>query len=296
MGDARRELLGAGRLVLDIEDRPGPPPLRFETTENGRLRVLRQNGHPVLLGALTDGSCCPDLHLHRLGTYRSPLPPIPSARMRAAADWVHQYARWLLAAGSDPLYDGRWELSLRTSFAAGVWTADLVRDWPGAVLELNCGGGWHGVLPLRSFSAPDAARVKAYRKHARDGTLAPVLLWWQPRLDGWLILDGHDRAVAALAEGRTPECVVLTRLRDAELWRRDAEAMTEGHRQRMDRLAAHPASPGTERRRAAMEQGYGDALAELPYDPSGIRTWPLPGGAPAWRALAATAMFQFPGD
>lgn len=53
--------------------------------------------------------------------------------------------------------------------------------------------------------------------------------------------------------------------------------------------------PG-ERRRAAVERSYGDVLAELPHDPPGIRTWPLPGGTPAWNALADAAMFQFPRD
>jgi hypothetical protein len=152
------------------------------------------------------------------------------------------------------------------------------------------------VLPLRRLSAPDAARVKAYRKHARDGTLAPVLLWWVPFVDGWLILDGHDRAVAALAEGRAPECVVLTRLRDDEVWCRQAREMAEGYRRDAERFAARPAAPGAARQRAAMEEGYGWALADLPYEPSGIRTWPLPGGTRAWEALAKAAMFQFPGD
>lgn len=103
---------------------------------------------------------------------------------------------------------------------------------------------------LRPLSAEDAPRVRAHRTHARDGTLAPVLLWWVTALDGWLLLDGHDRAVAALAEGRTPPCVVLTRVPDEEDWRREART----------------------------------------------RSWPLPGGVSAWEALAAAAMFQFPGD
>ncbi len=45
-----------------------------------------------------------------------------------------------------------------------------------------------------------------------------------------------------------------------------------------------------------MEQNHGDVMACLPYDPSGLRSWPLPGGAPAWQALATAAMFQFPSD
>jgi hypothetical protein len=296
MGNARRELLGPDRVVLEIDDRPGPPPLRFEATEDGGLRLLRQRDRTVLLGGLTGEGCCHDLRLHRLDNYRSPLPPIGSATMRSAVNPVHAYARRLEEADESPLYDGRWELALRTTLPPYIWTSDLVRDWPGGSLELYCGGGWHGVLPLRQLSPPDAARVKAYRKHARDGTLAPVLMWWVPSLDGWLLLDGHDRAVAALAEGRTPPCVVLTRLRDEELWRRDAEALTEGHRHHRERLAARPAAPGTERQQAALERGYGDAMAGLPYDPSPLRTWPLPGGARAWRELAGAAMIQFSGD
>ncbi|MER6027903.1 hypothetical protein [Streptomyces sp. NPDC001851] len=295
MGNARREPLGAGRLVLEVADRAAPA-LRFEATEDGRRRMLRQGARPVLLGGLTGDGCCHDLHLHRLHGYRPVLPPLRSAGMRAAVNWPHRYATWLTEAEGTPLYDGRWELALRATLPPYVWTSDFVRDWPGGSLELYCGGGWQGVLPLRELAPPDAPRVKAYRKHVREGTLAPVLLWWVPFLDGWVILDGHDRVVAALAEERTPECVVLTRLLDEERWRRDARAMTEGHRRHLDRLAAHPATPALERQRTAVQQGYGDALAGLPYEPSAIRTWPVPGGAPAWDALAAAAMFQFPRD
>ncbi|GAA2476402.1 hypothetical protein GCM10023100_55800 [Actinocorallia cavernae] len=49
MAAARREPLGPGRLVLDVTDRPGPPPLRFETAADGRL-LLRQGERPLLLG------------------------------------------------------------------------------------------------------------------------------------------------------------------------------------------------------------------------------------------------------
>ncbi|BBC96366.1 hypothetical protein AB0H13_01060 [Streptomyces griseofuscus] len=86
-------------------------------------------------------------------------------------------------------------------------------------------------------------------------------MWWVPFLGGWLILDGHDRAVAALAEGGTPECVVLTRLPEEARWREEAEQLTEGHRQRAARLTAVPGH-----RQKAMDQGYGDLLAGLPYE------------------------------
>ncbi|MEV5876690.1 hypothetical protein AB0L75_21130 [Streptomyces sp. NPDC052101] len=294
MGNARRELLGADRLVLDIEDRPGPPPLRFETADGGRL-LLRQSGRPLLLGRSV-GSCCPDLHLHRLAGYRPPLPPLRADRQRSSVNWPHEYARRLEAATGTPLSDGRWELALRTGFPPGIWDEDFVREWPGGRLGLYCGGGWHGVLPLRPLSPPDSGRVKAQRKHVREGTAAPVLLWWVTFLDGWLLLDGHDRAVAALAEGRTPECVQLTRLPDGDKWQYGAEQITKAHEYHLKNIAARPPGPGTERGRAALERSYGTALAELPYAVIPTATSPLPGGPPAWDALAAAAMFQFPSD
>ncbi|MFI5682413.1 hypothetical protein [Streptomyces sp. NPDC051636] len=296
MDRERRELLGPSRLVLDVQGRPGPPPLRFEATEDAERKLLRQGERTLLLGGMAGEGCCWDLHLHRLDAYRSPLPPLRSADMRSAVDWAHRYARWLEDAPDGPLHHGRWELAGRTAFEPGVWSVDLVRDWPTGSLGLYCGGGWHGVLPLRELSPPDAARVKAYRRHAREGTLAPVLLWWVSFLGGWMILDGHDRVVTALAEGRTPQCVVLTLVSDEEQWRRGAEKMAEGHRRHLERLAALPANPGLERRRAALEEGCANALADLPYEPARTRSWHLPGGAPAWDALAARVMFQFPGD
>ncbi len=278
-----------------MSGRPGPPALRFETAEQGRL-LLRQGERPLLLGRSVGEGCCPELYLHRLDGFRSPLPALRSSTMRSEINWLHRYARWLEDADGTPLRDGRWELAARTGFPPGIWTEDFVRDWPGGRLELSCGGGWHGVLPLRPLSPPDAGRVKAYRKHAREGTLAPVLLWWVTFLDGWVILDGHDRAVAALAEERTPECVELSQVPDEEAWRKAAEEVTEGHEERLRRLAARAGDPDAERQRARMEQAYADAIASLPYGVLPTGCLPLPGGAAAWDDLAVRAMFQFPRD
>jgi hypothetical protein len=295
MNRGHRELLGPERLVLSFQDRPGPPALRFETAEGGR-RLLRQGERPLALGRLDGDGCCHDLALHRFDGYRSPLPPLRATELRSDVNWVHQYARWLEESLDVPLYDGRWSLSGRALFAPGIWTRDFVQEWPNGSLELYCGGGWHGILPLRALSPPDAPRVKAYRKHAREGTLAPVLLWWVTFLDGWLILDGHDRAVAALAEGAEPVCVELRRVRDDADWQRTADEVTEAHKQRMARLAARPAHPDVAHQRATLERGYGDALSSLPYDDEYTESWPLPGTAPTWDDLAAGVMFECPRD
>ncbi|MFJ9628359.1 hypothetical protein ACIRU8_11765 [Streptomyces sp. NPDC101175] len=309
MKRARRELLGPGGLVLQVRDRHGPPPLRFETAAGGRL-LLRQGGRPLLLGREEQGGCAREsLFVHRLDGFRSPLPRIRSELMRNPGNWVHQYARWLEEAQEGPLHDARWNLREWHDFPAYVWWGDFMREWPACRLDW-CAGGWEGVVPLRPLSATDAPRVKAYRGHAREDTLAPVLLWRVTPLDGWVILDGHDRAVAALAEGRTPPCLVLRRVPDDETWRRTADEVTEAHEHRMEHLTRDHADTGTgtdtatdtqteaetDRRRAALERAYADTLSTLPYDGAPTPTWPLPGGAPAWDDLAARAMFECPRD
>ncbi|MGP3991795.1 hypothetical protein [Streptomyces sp. 3N207] len=266
MARATREPLPGGGVVLAVPDgRPGPPALRFERV-TGRRWVLRQGERPLIQARSEGDGCCRDLHLRRLPGHRSPLPPLSAAAMRAGANWPHQYALWLEETAHGPLHHGRWRLTRRTAFAPGIWSCDLVRDWPDATLELLCGGGWHGVLPLRPLPAPDAPRVKAYRKHAREGALAPVLLWWVSFLDGWLLLDGHDRASAALAEGTEPLCVELVRIPDDADWRATAEEITRAHEERVARLAARPAGPHTARQRQALDRGYADVLSTLPYD------------------------------
>ncbi|WP_050515435.1 hypothetical protein [Streptomyces rimosus] len=267
MNRTTREALPEGGLVLTVPGgRPGPS-LRFERAA-GHQWALRQGEHTLIEARPEGDGCCHDLHLRRLPGYRSPLPPVSAATMRAGSNWAHRYARWLEDTECGPLHHGRWRLSRRTAFAPGIWSCDLVRDWPDTTLELLCGGGWHGVLPLRPLRAPDTARVKAYRKHARENTLAPVLLWWVSFLDGWLLLDGHDRAAAALAEGTQPVCVELARLPDDADWQASAAEITEAHEQRITRLTAHPAGPHTARQRQALERSYADVLSSLPYDPA----------------------------
>ncbi|MDQ1020073.1 hypothetical protein [Streptomyces afghaniensis] len=263
--------------------------MRFEAADGGRL-LLRQGRRPVLLGRV-DG---PDegLLLHRLPGYRSPLPPVRADLARSNANMPHQYTRWLEDSPHGPLHDARWLLAPRRVFPPYVWTGDFMRGWPGCHLDW-CAGGWQGVVPLRPLSAPDAPRVKAYRRRAREGTLAPVLLWFVTPLDGWLILDGHDRAVAALAEGSDPECVVLARAVDDGVWRRQLRTLTDEH----ERRTAEPARrPGTEALRHRLAQGLGTALADLPYEAARTVAWPLPGGPAAWDDLAARAMFECPRD
>ncbi|MEU1146115.1 hypothetical protein ACFYO9_32435 [Streptomyces sp. NPDC005863] len=276
-GRGRREPAPGGGLVLAVTGVRGDrPPLRFERTGD-REWALRQ-GERLLIRARSEGEgCCRDLRLHRRPGYRSVLPPVSAATTRGGPNWPHLYARWLEDAAQGPLHHGRWLLNPRARFAPGIWSSDLVQEWPDTTLELLCGGGWHGVLPLRPLPAPDAPRVKAYRKNARDGTLAPVLLWWVSFLDGWLLLDGHDRAAAALAEGTEPAAVELVRTADDADWRAVAAQITDGHEAHRARLAARPADPHVERQRQALARGYADAISTLPYEADATPVFPAEG-------------------
>ncbi|WP_329116450.1 hypothetical protein [Streptomyces sp. NBC_01465] len=278
----KRSELIRGELLLEVAGRPGPPPLHWQSAGDGRL-LLRQGGRPVLAARVPAGHG--DTAIRRHSGFRSPFPPVRAAAMRGGANWLHQYARWLDSSAHGPLHDGRWTLA-RRSFPPYVWTADLVEEWPTA--HFDDADGWNGVLPLRPLPPLDAPRVKAYRKAARDGTLAPVLLWWAEFLDGWLLLDGHDRAAAALAEGAEPPCLVLARATGAARLAADLGAMTAYHEQLTERLAA----AGESHQLDAVVRGFGRAAAAMPGDPGPTRTWPLPGGPEAWEAL----MLECPGE
>ncbi|MEV4949835.1 hypothetical protein [Streptomyces sp. NPDC053755] len=266
-----------GALVLHVEGGPlEPPPLRMEMTD-GRRMLLRQGDRPVLLARVDEDRG--GVRVHRREGYRSPLPPIRADEARRGPDWSHRYAGRLEAAEEGPLHEGRWVLRAREVFPPYVWRGDFLATWPDGRLDWN--DGWNGVIPLRPPSAPDAPRVKAYRKQARDGSLAPVLLWWVTAFDGWLLLDGHDRAVAALAEGRDPRTIVLAAGHD-EQWLTESTASVGTYFQGM--LERGFRGPDPERQRADVAERYGWTVADLPYEEARTFAWPIPGGAAEWDA------------
>lgn len=72
---------------------------------------------------------------------------------------------------------------------------------------------WNGHLLLARYPVePDSGRVKWWRKKCREGELPPILVWFIAGLASFVILDGHDRLQAALAEGIQPQFLVLSEL------------------------------------------------------------------------------------
>ncbi|MFF5936518.1 hypothetical protein [Streptomyces sp. NPDC012508] len=263
--------------VYRVEGPAEPPALRWEMTD-GRRALLRQSGRPLLLARVDEDRG--GVRLHRRAGYRSPLPPIRADESRLLPDWQSRYADRLAASEHGPLYPGRWTVGTRDVFPPYVWGEDFVTEGPYGHLDWGK-DGWNGVVPSRSLSAADAPRVKAYRKQARDGTLAPVLLWWVTALDGWLLLDGHDRAVAALAEDRAPHAVVLAAAEDDETLAERFAALSEQEEEVRTRAFR---GPEPERQRAAFLRGLDDYAAVIPYEEARTRAWPIPGGPAEWDA------------
>ncbi|MFE0644934.1 hypothetical protein ACFW2Y_25480 [Streptomyces sp. NPDC058877] len=184
--------------------------------------LLSQQSRPVLLAAV-------DEHLQgvdfwRTDAYRSFVPPLRADTGRALAGnsqrWAHRFARYLVGSPDGPVHTGRWLLSpespLGPSRPSGTshadhWSSMLVEGHPDGCVDWflhSC--GWE-VLPLRPMPDADDGRVKAYRKQVREGTLPPVLLWWVSGLDCHLVLDGHARLAASIAESVEPPLLQLHR-------------------------------------------------------------------------------------
>ncbi|MGE3675885.1 MAG: hypothetical protein AB7K71_39820, partial [Polyangiaceae bacterium] len=153
--------------------------------------------------------------------------------------------RGLQASQNTPWYAGEWnltELKQQRGSVGGnlpdVFLPESRDRWPCIVYGLRGAldiprahyeswgiNGSGAVIPLRAPSPSDASRVKAWRKHAREGTLPPVLLWWVTAYDTYVLIDGHDRLVAAQAEGVQPTAIGLWASEvlsadETQVWRR----------------------------------------------------------------------------
>ncbi|MFE1268218.1 hypothetical protein [Streptomyces sp. NPDC058758] len=288
-------------LELEVRDRRQPGLCVFGA---GRRLLLSQLSRPVLFAVV-------DAHLdgvdfRRTDAYRSFVPPLRADAARALAGsperWAHRFARHLADAQDGPLHDGRWLLTpdrrlLRWRDPAtphsAYWESMLVEGHPDGYLDwFDHAGSWE-VLPLRPMPDPGDGRVKAYRKQAREGVLPPVLLWWVSGLDCHLVLDGHARLAAAIAESVEPPLLELHRALpgdDLAALTKDAAAFYEDELDRFARLRAlhGPTVPdGT----ALAGPRLARRLEELRTTERPTWSWPLPGGEARWHDLAREAGF-----
>ncbi|MDT9691437.1 hypothetical protein Q5762_24450 [Streptomyces sp. P9(2023)] len=278
-------------------ERPVKPGLRMECADGRRLLLL-QDGAPVLFAR--QRATHHGLHYARTGRYVSPLAPLRAEQARAFAEftepaseqWTERWAAYAAAAlrtaaTNGPLHEGDWNITPGLS----GWFADV--NWP-KLLSHDPDRGhltWFGygdpdedardLLPLRALSHPEAPRVKAYRRQHREGILPPVLAWWISGLNSPVVLDGHDRLTATLAEGDRPRLLVLSRAVDADWIALCAERPVLEYEKKMAAMTGGPMATvyaSAEARRLA------ETLRNIATAPDITRAWPLPGGVAAWEA------------
>ncbi|MEV4481496.1 hypothetical protein [Micromonospora coxensis] len=310
----REDLVRAGRwqaLLLHVTSAPRRPNLAMEVTGGRRLQI-RQGSTAVFLARMeTDYSF---IRYVRLPGYRSILPPVRWTEARRIGEgptadrdmrWAYRFADLLSTSGAGPLYPGRWLLQpgapyLRHVPASGsvLKPASIAERWSHLVVDDDAGElDWYGhggsglVLSMRPMSRHDDARVKAYRKQVRDGTLPPILLWWVSSLDSYLLLDGHDRLAACLAEVVEPPLMTLTAVIDAD----EVDRWNAWSVRRHVEVTAHiegeisKGTPGAAHALIAERRRFADDVVTPQMGAKPTRAWLLPGGVAAWNRVTETA-------
>jgi hypothetical protein len=212
-------------LLLTVADRASGA---FEVAMYPPMRCMRLSiaDEPLLwamVEAAHDG--CAVLRAERresLGV----VPPIPFADIDGMGrhgmhGWLRGWAKYFALRLRDslrsPLHTGLW--MMQPMYGAGGMIPSIYVDAmlnPDRRLYVEWFGGDSGPLPLRDLSNPDDGRVKAWRKKAREGTLPPVLLLYISGLAEYVLLDGHDRLLAAHLEGVAVHGLRLSRVRELE--------------------------------------------------------------------------------
>jgi hypothetical protein len=283
-------------LSLEVTGRRRPGLCLFSA---GRRLLLAQQSRPVLLAAVDEQYYGVDFW--RTDDYRSLLPPLRAETGRALGGrpdrWAYRFADHLLDAPDSPLHDGRWLLSPDSPLLhwnhgrrpqAAYWASMLVEGHPHGYIDWFMHNGSWEILPLRPLPEADDSRVKAYRKQARDGTLPPVLLWWVSGLDCHLVLDGHARLAAAIAESTAPSVLHLHRTAPSDEVAAGTERAVHRYEAELARFAELRATRGS-----AVPDGAALAGPELARRLGALYTeqrpswaWPLDGGEARWRYLA----------
>ncbi|GGP99888.1 hypothetical protein [Streptomyces roseolilacinus] len=286
-------------LSLDVRSRRRPGLCLFSA---GRRLLLTQGGRPVLLASVDDD--LGGVGFRRTDAYRSVVPPPRAVAGRDLAGrpdrWAHRFAEHLLGTPEGPLHDGRWLLSPESPLLHGnhgsrplteYWGEMIVEGHPGGYVDWFLHSHAWEILPLRPMPGHGDGRVKAYRKQARDGTLPPVLLWWVSGLDCHVVLDGHARLAAAIAESTAPPLLHLHRTAPGDEVAAGTERAVERYEAELTRFAGLRARHG-----AAVPDGTATAGASLARHLGELHTatrptwaWPLPGGPAEWRRVAREA-------
>lgn len=161
-----------------------------------------------------------------------PIRPITSADIEKAKllnpdnmmeYWACFYAKQLLNSNTTVLSKGQWKIApyihltnrplyVEVRYDMQFYHDDLLTmdfkanshhfDWNGFPFD--------SVISLKNLSDEYNGRVKWWRKKIKENTCPPLLFWWQPHIQGLLLIDGHARLKAYQLENIQPNCLVLT--------------------------------------------------------------------------------------
>ncbi|MEM6784573.1 MAG: hypothetical protein AAF624_12655 [Bacteroidota bacterium] len=192
--------------------------------------------------------------------------------------WAAFFAQQLAEAKLTPLSNGSWQLgAMGHTFAQTELVPPLVQSMIDAARLRYVHWDFHvrcHPIVLRDASPASHGRVKAWRKFARVGLLPPVLLLWVSGLDTHVVLDGHDRLLAALLEGATAPALALS--------------LVEEHKPDGARCDAvrRSVAEALEAGRISVERANAVLLdAHVPYIKRCLtRAFPIEGGVGTWAA------------
>lgn len=219
---------------------------------------------------------------------------LPEARARRIA-WTRYFARRLGQTRYRMLWEGRWSLDPTLDYSASR-AAVRTRDEAVALYEQAMHAHAFEVShrdlaypwPLRIASHPDSARVKRWRKAARQDLLPPILCMRVEPLLADVILDGHDRLHAALLEGKRAEFIRLEYISERVIPSEEQAAMRERVEREFGYTRGLDLSPGTV---DALNRHTRDAF-DGRYRRPAIWTWPL--DASRWEAEVRARTMPLP--
>ncbi len=214
-------------VLFDVPPVGHRPPVRLELATHVTGRLVAGD-HEVARIAIARGHMSAAIRWTPGEPSRS-LPPIERrdavliSRRRTPAQrldaWVRRFHQWL-APDVGPLDYGTWLLRLgalermcRQRFAhppRSPFSQPQEHAW--TLLPWTLSGADYLVCQRR-IPSPESGRVKALRKLARDGILPPLLVWPIDAFGITVLLDGHARLSAALAERVLPDTILLSSVR-----------------------------------------------------------------------------------
>jgi hypothetical protein len=310
---------GPGLLLTVPSAGRASPRLRVEAASDLHFRFVAQ-GRPFAWASVREWWSEAAFVRDASAGVAAALPPITMPVLRAMdaeprtdawwSRWMRFFAEQLDASREGPLFGGLWgmtrgrfvpfEQAERYPCMPGMLDAEpppvhsleRILQLPGAVFE-----GWtwpdipehQGALfPVRAPSPAEDGRVRAWRKRARDGTLPPVLLFYVHVLGKHLVVDGHDRAHAALLEGVEPPLCVLWPAQERYVFPHAVEDLERLH----ELSARQPELPWPEmlNRAAAMTYSWGSTHHAY------LRAYQVRGGMKTWRDEVARRLEALRGE